>query len=127
MEGLFALHPPQKPTDLIRIAEGQSEQGAALGSHYLVRRLLNAGADVDAQGSYYNEYTALSAATEGGHYEIVRMLLDAGADVAATSGNKTRTAAQIASFRGQDDIARLLIVAAQKIGMAQDMKPLDCD
>jgi ankyrin repeat protein len=95
-------------------------QGAALGGHYqIVQRLLKEGADVNAQGSYYNGYTALAAAAEGGHYEIVQMLLNAGADVSAASGNKTRTAAQIASFRGQENIVQLLQQFGQKTDMAQ--------
>jgi ankyrin repeat protein len=42
-----------------------------------VRILVDAGADVNAQGSYFGN--ALQAALEGGYENIVQMLIDAGA------------------------------------------------
>jgi ankyrin repeat protein len=46
--------------------------------------LLDAGADVNAQGEQYGN--ALQAASELGHEKIVQMLLDARADVNAQGG-----------------------------------------
>jgi ankyrin repeat protein len=46
-----------------------------------VQMLLDAGADVNAQGGYCGN--ALQAASWGGHEEVVQMLLAAGADVNA--------------------------------------------
>ena len=46
--------------------------------------LLDAGADVNAQGGEHG--SALQAASFSGHQRIVKMLLDAGADVNAQGG-----------------------------------------
>ncbi|KAH0536493.1 hypothetical protein FGG08_006646, partial [Glutinoglossum americanum] len=48
----------------------------------VVRMLLDAGAEVNAQGGYYgNALQAAAAASDGsGAKEVVRMLLDAGAE-----------------------------------------------
>ncbi|KAI1584776.1 ankyrin repeat domain containing protein [Pyrenophora tritici-repentis] len=46
--------------------------------------LLDAGADVNAQGGDYGN--ALQAASAEGHEQVVKMLLDAGADVNAQGG-----------------------------------------
>lgn len=58
-----------------------SLQGAALDGHLEVLEiLLAAGADVNAQGSYFNGYTALTAAAEAGNVKIVKRLLEVGSD-----------------------------------------------
>ncbi|KAF2174534.1 hypothetical protein K469DRAFT_506722, partial [Zopfia rhizophila CBS 207.26] len=49
------------------------------GHEEIVRVLLKAGAEVNAQGGYYGN--ALQAASYRGHEEIVRVLLKAGAEV----------------------------------------------
>jgi ankyrin repeat protein len=68
-----------------RCAAGDALQAAALGEHAdVVRMLLDAHADVNAQGGYYGN--ALQAAAFGGNTEVVRMLLDAHADVNAQGG-----------------------------------------
>ncbi|KAI0569994.1 ankyrin repeat domain-containing protein, partial [Pyrenophora tritici-repentis] len=43
----------------------------------VVKTLLDAGADVNAQGGHFSN--ALQAASEGGHEQVVKALLDAGA------------------------------------------------
>jgi ankyrin repeat protein len=54
---------------------------SAEGHEKVVQMLLDAGADVNAQGGHYGN--ALQAASWGGHEEVVQMLLAAGADVNA--------------------------------------------
>ncbi|KAI0604755.1 ankyrin repeat domain-containing protein [Pyrenophora tritici-repentis] len=54
------------------------------GQLQMVQLLLDAGAEVNAQGGPYGN--ALQAASFGGHEQIVKTLLDAGADVNAQSG-----------------------------------------
>jgi ankyrin repeat protein len=63
--------------------------------------LLDKGAEVNAQGGYYDN--ALRAALEGGHVQIVMMLLDAGADFNA-QGGRYGNALQAASEGGHEQI-----------------------
>ncbi|GJD00404.1 hypothetical protein ColKHC_09229 [Colletotrichum higginsianum] len=65
--------------------------------------LLEAGADVRAEGSRYKGARALHAAAEGGHVRVCEMLLDAGAEIEAGAGAGWRgaqTALQSAAARG---------------------------
>jgi serine/threonine protein kinase len=71
-----------------------------------VRRLLNMGADVNAQGGFYGN--ALQAASFGGNEAIVRLLLDKGVDVNA-KGGYFGNALQAASYGGNEAIVRLLL------------------
>jgi ankyrin repeat protein len=52
---------------------------ALLGFSTVARLLLDAGADVNAQGGRYGN--ALQAASAGGHEQVVKTLLNAGAEV----------------------------------------------
>jgi ankyrin repeat protein len=84
-------------------------QAAALGGHlHVVNRLLAAGADVNAEGCYYNGCTALYAAALEGHVHVVRRLLDVGSDRNMTAGNKHWTPFQAAFSMGHDEIAEIL-------------------
>jgi ankyrin repeat domain-containing protein 50 len=65
--------------------------------------LLDAGADVNAQGGY--RVNAMQAASNGGHEKVVQMLLDAGADVNALGG---KYALQAASKGGHEKVVRIL-------------------
>ena len=51
----------------------------------VVKTLLDAGAEVNAQGGYYGN--ALQAASVGGDEQVVKTLLDAGAEVDAQGGH----------------------------------------
>lgn len=59
-------------------------EAAAAGNVKLVRRLLELGADVNAQGDTLNsggsQSTALHVAIRGNHFEVCKILLEAGAD-----------------------------------------------
>ncbi|KAF2183428.1 hypothetical protein K469DRAFT_521687, partial [Zopfia rhizophila CBS 207.26] len=63
--------------------------------------LLDAGADVNAQGGHYGN--ALQAASLGDHEQIVKLLLNAGADVNAQGGH-CGNALQAASSGGYEQI-----------------------
>jgi ankyrin repeat protein len=78
----------------------------AEGHKCVVELLLDAGADVSAQGGYYGN--ALQAASRLGHKEVVRLLLGRGANVNTQSGNYTN-ALQAASYGGQHEIVSLLL------------------
>ncbi|KAJ5514956.1 NACHT nucleoside triphosphatase [Penicillium fimorum] len=70
------------------------------------RDLIDKGADVNAQGGYYDN--ALQGASQGGHQEIVKLLLDKGADVNA-QGGEYGNALQGASQGGHQEIIKLLL------------------
>jgi ankyrin repeat protein len=55
-----------------------------LGLLQPVQKLIQKGADVNAQGGEYGN--ALQAASYQGHQEIVKLLIDKGADVNAQGG-----------------------------------------
>ncbi|KFY03640.1 hypothetical protein V490_00108, partial [Pseudogymnoascus sp. VKM F-3557] len=69
-------------------------------------RLLQEGADVNAQGGFYGN--ALQAASYGGHDKIVELLLSKDADVNA-QGGFYGNALQAASVEGHDKIVELLL------------------
>ncbi|KAJ7692620.1 ankyrin repeat-containing domain protein [Mycena rosella] len=70
--------------------------------------VIDDGADVDAPGCYYHEYTAQSAVAERGSMEVVRRLLKAGADVRAVSGDTQRTALQVADLWDHMEVVAIL-------------------
>ncbi|KAL8916951.1 MAG: hypothetical protein Q9172_006035 [Xanthocarpia lactea] len=76
-----------------------------------VRMLLEAGANVDAQGGEYS--SALQAASYDGREEIVKILVNAGADVNAQGvhGN----ALQAASYGGHEEIVKILVNAGADV------------
>jgi Ankyrin repeats (3 copies) len=77
-----------------------------------VRLLLEAGADVNAQGGYYGN--ALQAASYGGHDQVVQRLLEAGADVNA-QGGYYGNALQAASLGGHDQVVQRLLEAGADV------------
>ncbi|KAI1667999.1 Ankyrin repeat domain protein [Pyrenophora tritici-repentis] len=76
------------------------------GQLQMVQLLLDAGAEVNAQGGHYGN--ALYAASFGGHEQIVKTLLDAGADV-NTQGGHYGNALQAASVRGHEQVVKMLL------------------
>jgi len=76
------------------------------GNIAVVGRLLQVGADVNAQGGYHDN--ALYAASAKGHDQIVQWLLEEGADV-NTQGGYYGNALQAASVRGHDQIVQRLL------------------
>ena len=79
---------------------------AEKGDVEAVKILLNAKADVNAQGGEYGN--ALQAASRHGHETVVRLLLDKGADVNARGGYYGN-ALQAASRYGHEAVVRLLL------------------
>jgi hypothetical protein len=76
------------------------------GDYDEVKRLVEAGADVNAKDNY--GYTALMLATQQGHTEVIKLLIEAGADVGARD-NQGRTACNMAFSYGNREIVQLLI------------------
>ncbi|KAG2001960.1 hypothetical protein GB937_009852 [Aspergillus fischeri] len=76
------------------------------GLTYIVRLLLERGADVNAQDGHYGN--ALQAASLKGHETIVQMLLEKGADVNA-QGGRHGNALQAASYRRHEKIVQMLL------------------
>ena len=74
--------------------------------------LLDAGADVNAQGGRYSN--ALQAASCRGSPEIVKMLLDAGADIHAQGGH-FGNALQAASWQGLPETVKMLLDAGADV------------
>ncbi|KAF8233575.1 ankyrin, partial [Tricholoma matsutake] len=77
-----------------------------LGLLYQVQRLIEKGADVNAQGGRYGN--ALHAATWNGNQEIVKLLIKKEANV-NVQGGKYGNALQTASWNGNQEIVKLLI------------------
>ena len=71
-----------------------------------VKMLLDAGADVNAQGGFHGN--ALQVASHRGYRNVVGLLLENGADVNAQGGVHS-TALEAASIRGHEDVVRLLL------------------
>jgi hypothetical protein len=79
---------------------------AQLGLSAIVRLLLSAGADANAQSGYYG--SALQAASWFNEEQIVKLLIEGGADVNAEDA-ECGSALQVASTRGQKQIAKMLL------------------
>ncbi|KAI6295387.1 hypothetical protein MCOR33_007694, partial [Pyricularia grisea] len=72
----------------------------------VVEKVLNDGADVNAQGGEYGN--ALQAASFKGHKEIVQTLVDKGADVNA-QGGRYGNVLQAASSGGHQEILQIFV------------------
>ncbi|KAJ5632891.1 hypothetical protein N7490_009230 [Penicillium lividum] len=83
-----------------------------VGLQHTARLLLDAGADVNAQGGDYGN--ALQSASYKGHIEIVQLLLDANADINA-QGGLHGNALQVASYRGHIELVQLFLDAGADI------------
>ena len=71
----------------------------------VVQTLLDARADVNAQGGKYGN--ALQAASYGGHEKVVQILMNAGAEVNA-QGGEYGNALQAASENGHEKVVQIL-------------------
>ncbi|KAI1577402.1 vegetative incompatibility protein HET-E-1 [Pyrenophora tritici-repentis] len=78
-----------------------------LGFSTITRLLLDAGAEVNAQGGRFGN--ALQAASYGGYEQVVKALLDNGADVNAQGGDYNN-ALQAASYFGESAVLKLLVL-----------------
>ncbi|CAG8058594.1 unnamed protein product [Penicillium salamii] len=85
--------------DALRVAAGR-------GHTKMVRMLLDAHADVNAQSAY--DGNSLQAAAYGGHFEMVRMLLDTHVDLNA-QGGRYGNALQAAAHGGHVEVVRTLL------------------
>ncbi|KAL8732018.1 MAG: hypothetical protein Q9181_004084 [Wetmoreana brouardii] len=86
-------------------------QAAAGGGHVeVVKRLLQANADVNADARDRDK-TALQAAAGGGHIEVVERLLQEKAKVNTAPGFGSRTALQVAAEGGYLDVVECLLQA----------------
>jgi ankyrin repeat protein len=85
---------------------------AGMNRENIVRLLLAAGADVNAQGGRYRN--ALQAAAAAGHEKVVQILLAAGADVNA-QGGRYRNALQAAAAAGYKKVVQVLLAAGADI------------
>ena len=98
---------------------GPAAPGAALieaatsGSLAQVRRLLDAGAPVEARDS--RRRTPVLAATQGNHLEVVRLLIARGADVNAQDAQQD-SAFLLAGASGDTDIVRATLAAGADLG-----------
>ena len=92
--------------------DGNALQAAAhFGDKQSVHVLLDARADVNAQGDYYDN--VLHAAARYSRLELVQILLDAGVDVSAQGGVYANALAS-AKQRGHETVAEVLRKASRK-------------
>jgi len=89
------------------------------GETELVRRLLDAGADVTAANDYGS--TPMSEAAVRGDVEILKMLLDAGADVDSPNADG-QTALMVLARTDNIAAARLLLERGADVNAAEDRK-----
>ncbi|KAF2026442.1 ankyrin, partial [Setomelanomma holmii] len=78
------------------------------GHQRTVKLLLDAGADVSAEGGEYGN--ALQAASQQGDEQVVKLLLDAGVNVDAQARDYGNTLYE-ASYRGHEQVVKLLLNA----------------
>lgn len=81
---------------------------AAHGDNAGIRRLLDAGADIN-ETTVFMTFTPLMEAAWAGHEESVRLLLERGADVNEHSRSAGWTALSLAAEKGHAGCARLLL------------------
>ncbi|KAF4810565.1 Ankyrin repeat and KH domain-containing protein 1 [Colletotrichum siamense] len=97
------------------IASSALQAASGRGDIELVKLLLSAGVNVNAEACDYRQ-TALEAASEGGHINVVELLLFAGANVNAQSANGSgRTALQAASHGGHIEVVERLLSAGANV------------
>ncbi|CAN9091685.1 unnamed protein product [Alternaria alternata] len=94
------------PDTLISMANLALYAASERRDEAVVKKLLDKGAEVNAQGGHYGN--ALQAASARGHEQIVKTLLDAGADVNAQGGHYGN-ALQAASEGGHEVILEMLL------------------
>ena len=80
---------------------------ANAGDHLLLKRLIDAGIDIEAKDS--NDFTALHLAGIEGHSLAVQCLISAGADINATAGHGM-TALHLATYQGHFALAEWLVL-----------------
>jgi ankyrin repeat protein len=94
---------------------GNALQAASVrGDVTVVQVLLDAGAEVNAQGGGYWG-NALQAASVRGGVTVVQVLLDAGAEVNAQGGGEYGNALQAASYRGDVTVVQVLLDAGAEV------------
>ena len=87
-----------------------------------VATLIEKGADVNAQGGWYEN--ALKVASTTGHVKIVQLLLDNGADIDAHSEKSIATALEGASWSGHIETVQLLLDLGAHITSRGGQSPL---
>jgi ankyrin repeat protein len=108
------LHDPDRPWEEPNLEKSADNilmplyYAAMLGLSTITRLLLDAGADVNAQGELFSN--ALQVALWGGHEQVVKMLLNKGADVNAQGGH-FGNALQAASEGGHEQVVKTLLDA----------------
>jgi hypothetical protein len=112
------LHDPEQPWNKPNLKKSADSilmplyYAALLGFSMVTRLLLDAGAEVNAQGGHYGN--ALQAASGIGHEQIVKMLLDKGAEVNA-QGALFGNALQAASYGGHEQVVKTLLDAGAEV------------
>jgi ankyrin repeat protein len=95
---------------------GSPIQAAAMEKHWgTVKKLIDAGANVDLPGAD-NLGTALYSAADQGNGDMVQMLIDAGANLDIQDG-RCGSAIQVASYLGRQDVVALLILSGANVNV----------
>lgn len=116
LEGIcagFEYAPEIGPHTRSRVGDTPLHIAAICGDIKAVDLLLDAGADINAQGE--TNYTALHYAVEQQHPEVVRLLLERGADKTARffDDGSGQTAAELAHHITNDQIKNEILTLLQ--------------
>ena len=99
---------------------------AGEGHRRVVRRLVEAGAQIDICDTSWSEATPLCSAARWGRTPTVALLIRLGADVRATANRTQATALRFAAANGHVKIAEALIEAGADVNAASGHRtPLD--
>ena len=97
-------------TDVVNVADNWNQAALSIAAEYghneLVKLLLDAGAEVNAQGGGYGN--ALQVASYIGYEQVIKLLLHRGADINA-QGGLYGNALQAASIGGHEQVVKLLL------------------
>ena len=102
----FPRRAPVHEIDYVPINRTPLYHASSEGVYWLVKELIEKGANINAEGGYYGH--VLQAAAAFGHLDIVTLLLEKGANINAKGGRHGH-ALQAAAILGYPDIVTLLL------------------
>lgn len=116
---------PRQPKLPVVMTREPLHYAALYGFEHVTELLIAKGAKVDARDRNNDAYTPLHQAVAKGHREVVKILVANGADVNAKTkpwhGGDGKTAMDIASLAGHEDIVELLRTKGGEFGIGKSI------